>query len=136
MNLPVDYIHSWIFTARNEVGARLCFYKCVWFCSKAGVGVGSAIPTCIAGGIPACLTPGLHGVVLSQHALQEKGLISKLEITCLLIIIISLNFFWIKYLFHFRILVSNLWSSQADIANSYLRNLIDTTVKTVMEIFS
>ena len=72
----------------------------------------------------------------TRFALQEKGLISKLEITCLLIIIISLNFFWIKYFFHFRILVSYLWSSQADIANSYLRNLIDTTVKTVMEIFS
>ena len=30
---------SWdkvIFTARNEVGARLCFYRCVWFCSQGG----------------------------------------------------------------------------------------------------
>ena len=26
-------------TARNEVGARLCFYTCVWFCSQ-GVGSG------------------------------------------------------------------------------------------------
>ena len=25
-----------IFTARNEVGARLCFYRCVWFCSQEG----------------------------------------------------------------------------------------------------
>ena len=29
---------SIIFTARNEVGARLCFYRCVWFCSQGGVG--------------------------------------------------------------------------------------------------
>ena len=28
-----------IFTARNEVGARLCFYRCVWFCSQGGVPV-------------------------------------------------------------------------------------------------
>ena len=28
-------LHS-IFTARNEVGARLCFYRCVWFCSQGG----------------------------------------------------------------------------------------------------
>ena len=34
-----------LFTARNEVGARLCFYTCVWFCSQGGR-------------------------VLSQHALQ------------------------------------------------------------------
>ena len=26
-----------IFTARNEVGARLCFYRCVWFCSQGVV---------------------------------------------------------------------------------------------------
>ena len=25
-----------IFTARNEVGARLCFYTCLWFCSQGG----------------------------------------------------------------------------------------------------
>ena len=25
-----------VFTARNEVGARLCFYRCVWFCSQGG----------------------------------------------------------------------------------------------------
>ena len=42
-----------IFTARNEVGARLCFYTCVWFCSQGG-----AIPAFIAGGIPACLAAG------------------------------------------------------------------------------
>ena len=28
-------IHSLI-TARNEVGARLCFYMCLWFCSQRG----------------------------------------------------------------------------------------------------
>ena len=25
-----------VFTARNEAGARLCFYKCLWFCSQEG----------------------------------------------------------------------------------------------------
>ena len=25
-----------ISTARNDVGARLCFYSCVWFCSQGG----------------------------------------------------------------------------------------------------
>ena len=39
----------------NEVEGRLCFYRCLWFCSQGG-------------GIPACLT-GLQGGV-SQHALQ------------------------------------------------------------------
>ena len=34
-----------IITARNEVGARLCFYRCVWFCSRGGV----CIPECLAG---------------------------------------------------------------------------------------
>ena len=32
-------IHSYgciLITARNEVGARLCFYRCVWFCSQGG----------------------------------------------------------------------------------------------------
>ena len=24
------------FTARNEVGVRLCFYTCLWFCSRGG----------------------------------------------------------------------------------------------------
>ena len=32
-----------IFTARNEVGARLCFYRCVWFCSQGG-GVPDQVP--------------------------------------------------------------------------------------------
>ena len=26
-------------TARNEVGTRLCFYTCLWFCSQGGVSV-------------------------------------------------------------------------------------------------
>ena len=29
--------YPFIFTARNEVGARLCFYRCLWFCSQGGV---------------------------------------------------------------------------------------------------
>ena len=33
-NYPFDFI----ITARNEVGARLCFYRCVWFCSQWGYG--------------------------------------------------------------------------------------------------
>ena len=49
-------------TARNEVGARLCFYMCVWFCSQGGV-----IPACIAGGIPACRAAGLRwGCLVSE----------------------------------------------------------------------
>ena len=36
-----------LITARNEVGARLCFYTCLWFCSQ-----------------------GEEGGVVSQHALQ------------------------------------------------------------------
>ena len=43
-----------IFTARNEVGARLCFYTCLWFCSQGGVVVSQ------------------HALqVVSQHALQQ-----------------------------------------------------------------
>ena len=33
-NVTVVYIS--VITARNEVGARLCFYMCLWFCSQAG----------------------------------------------------------------------------------------------------
>ena len=54
-------LHKSIFrliTAHNEVGARLCFYTCLWFCSQGGRG---GIPACIAGGIPACLAAGLGG---------------------------------------------------------------------------
>ena len=29
-------IDDCIFTARNKVGARLCFHRCVWFCSQGG----------------------------------------------------------------------------------------------------
>ena len=47
-----------LITARNEVGARLCFYTCLWFCSGGGWVVISA---CIAGGISACLAAGLGG---------------------------------------------------------------------------
>ena len=32
-----------VITARNEVGARLCFYRCVWFCSQ-GAGVPDQVP--------------------------------------------------------------------------------------------
>ena len=44
-----------IFTSRNEVGSRLCFYMCLWFCSQGVVSQH-------AGGIPACLAAGLPGV--------------------------------------------------------------------------
>ena len=86
-------------TARNEVGARLCFYTCLWFCSQGG-----GIPACIACGIQGgwypsmpCRSPGPHprgklrglawgvsrptpgggspgthpGVRVSQHALRQ-----------------------------------------------------------------
>ena len=33
---PSSIVQAVIFTARNEVGARLCFYRCVWFCSQGG----------------------------------------------------------------------------------------------------
>ena len=39
-----------IITARNEVGARLCFYTCLWFCSQGG-----CLPKCMLGYTP---TPG------------------------------------------------------------------------------
>ena len=32
-----------IITARNEVGSRLCFYTCLWFCSRGG-GEGGLCP--------------------------------------------------------------------------------------------
>ena len=37
---------SLLFTARNEVGARLCFYTCLWFCSQGG------LPHCMLGYTP------------------------------------------------------------------------------------
>ena len=37
------YVHSFI-NARNEVGARLCFYRHVWFCSQGG-----CLPQCMLG---------------------------------------------------------------------------------------
>ena len=43
-----------VVTARNEVGARLCFYTCLWFCSQGGWVVSQ------------------HALqVVSQHALQQ-----------------------------------------------------------------
>ena len=47
---PLSLNLKLIITARNEVGARLYFYTCLWFCSQRWGG----IPACIAGGIPAC----------------------------------------------------------------------------------
>ena len=74
---------SLIFTVRKEVGVRLCFYRCLWFCSQRGwypsihcrwylsmpcsrsPGGGEEwYPSMLAGGIPACLgsggSPGAH----------------------------------------------------------------------------
>ena len=39
MSIFVHFARAWImtiFTGRNEVGARLCFYTCLWFCSQGG----------------------------------------------------------------------------------------------------
>ena len=33
---PWKHHNSALFTARNEVGARLCLYTCLWFCSRGG----------------------------------------------------------------------------------------------------
>ena len=33
-----------VVTARNEVGARLSFYMCLWFCSRGGRGVPRQVP--------------------------------------------------------------------------------------------
>ena len=43
-----------IFTARNEVGARLCFHTCLWFCSR-----GEGLPQCMLGYTPP--PPGTRG---------------------------------------------------------------------------
>ena len=42
----------------TKLGARLCFYTSLWFCSSGGGGGG--IPACLAHGIPACLAAGLE----------------------------------------------------------------------------
>ena len=34
--LYIGLMNYYIFTARNEVGARLCFHRRVWFCSQRG----------------------------------------------------------------------------------------------------
>ena len=47
-----------LITARNEVGARLCFTR---VCDSVHGGGGGGIPACIASGIPACLAAGLQG---------------------------------------------------------------------------
>ena len=44
-----------VVTARNEVGTRLRFYTCLWFCSRRWRWGGG-------GGIPACLAAGIQGV--------------------------------------------------------------------------
>ena len=38
------FYRTQVITARNEVGARLCFYRCVWFCSQGGGGVPDQVP--------------------------------------------------------------------------------------------
>ena len=37
-NRAIGSVVLWVIliSARNEVGARLCFYRCLWFCSQAG----------------------------------------------------------------------------------------------------
>ena len=42
---------SLLFTARNEVGARLYFHRCVWFCSQGG------LPQCMLGYPPDQASP-------------------------------------------------------------------------------
>ena len=35
VNISLNFLRTRCFiTARNEVGARLCFYTCLWFCSR------------------------------------------------------------------------------------------------------
>ena len=48
-----------IFTARNEAGARLCFYTCLWFCSQEG---GGSYPSMYCRWYPSmpCRFPGPH----------------------------------------------------------------------------
>ena len=43
-----------IITVRNEVGARLCFYPCLWFCSQGD------LPHCMLGYTPPRWTKGRH----------------------------------------------------------------------------
>ena len=33
----INFVLESFITAHNEVGARLCFHRCVWFCSQGGV---------------------------------------------------------------------------------------------------
>ena len=58
-----------IFTARNEVGARLCFYMCVWFCSRGAcvVAGGHAWPP------GACVIAGGHAWLLGGHVWLPRG---------------------------------------------------------------
>ena len=39
-----ETLRARVFTARNKVGARLCFYTCLWFCSQGG-----GLPHCMLG---------------------------------------------------------------------------------------
>ena len=54
-----------IFTARNEVGARLCFYTCLWFCSRGG-----GLPHCMLGYPPGTRHPpsAVHAGIYGQQA--------------------------------------------------------------------
>ena len=57
MDCPVDHPDlDKLITARNEVGAKLCFHRRVWFCSR---GWGGCLPQCILGYTPlGADTPG------------------------------------------------------------------------------
>ena len=57
--------HITIITTRNEVGARLCFHRRVWFCSQGG------LPQCMLGYHP----PGSRHPLRSRHPPPEQTML-------------------------------------------------------------
>ena len=59
---------SLIFTVRKEVGVRLCFYTCLWFCSHEGCYPSMHCRWYLS--MPCSRSPWGGGGMVSQHALQ------------------------------------------------------------------
>ena len=65
-------------TTRNEVGARLCFYMCLWFCSQRGSQSLSQSGLCPGGSLSrGCLSRGVSVQGVSVWGSLSRGSLSR-----------------------------------------------------------
>ena len=85
----------YIFTARNEVAAKLCFHRRLWFCSQGGGGMHDGghmwKGACVVGGMHgggehvwqgACMAGGVHGGHVWHRAWMTGGMHDRRDSHC------------------------------------------------------